>query len=67
MERLKIAKPAASLGSTHTLVVHPASVTHTQLTREQREAIGITDGMLRISVGIEDTDDLIADFERALA
>jgi methionine-gamma-lyase len=66
MERLRVAKAAASLGSNHTLVVHPASVTHTQLTREQREKLGITDGMLRISVGIEDTDDLLADFEQAL-
>jgi methionine-gamma-lyase len=67
MERVRVAKAAASLGSNHTLVVHPASVTHTQLTRAQRESLGITDGMLRVSVGIEDQDDLLADFEQALA
>ena len=67
MERTRIARPAASLGGNHTLVVHPPSVTHTQLSREQRLAAGIGDGMLRISVGIEDSDDLLADFEQALA
>jgi methionine-gamma-lyase len=67
LERVQIAARAASLGSTKTLVVHPASITHTQLTSEQRESIGITDGMVRVSVGIEDLDDLIADFEQALS
>jgi len=67
MERLRVACAAASLGGTHTLVVHPASVTHTQLTREERERTGITDGMLRISVGIEDAQDLLDDFRQALS
>jgi len=67
LERVRVAAPAASLGGTKTLVVHPASVTHTQLTPEQRAAIGLTEGMVRVSVGIEDIDDLIADFEQALA
>jgi cystathionine beta-lyase/cystathionine gamma-synthase len=67
MERARLASPAASLGGTKTLVVHPASITHTQLSREEREAIGIADGMIRVSVGIEDIDDLISDFEQALA
>ncbi|MCA1831316.1 MAG: PLP-dependent aspartate aminotransferase family protein [Actinomycetota bacterium] len=67
MERLRIARAAASLGSTHTLVVHPASVTHTQLTRAQREVTGISDGLVRISVGIEDAADLLLDFDQALA
>jgi len=66
LERVQIASPAASLGGTKTLVVHPASVTHTQLTPEQRAAIGLTEGMVRVSVGIEDIDDLVADFEQAL-
>jgi O-succinylhomoserine sulfhydrylase len=66
LERVQVAARAASLGSTKTLVVHPASITHTQLTSDQRESIGITDGMVRVSVGIEDLDDLIADFEQAL-
>jgi methionine-gamma-lyase len=67
LERVRVAGPAASLGGTKTLVVHPASVTHTQLSPEQRAAIGLTEGMVRVSVGIEDVDDLIADFEQALA
>jgi len=67
MERVRVARPAASLGGNHTLIVHPASVTHTQLSREQRLAAGIGDGMLRISVGIEDSDDLLSDFDQALA
>jgi methionine-gamma-lyase len=66
LERVRVAAPAASLGSTKTLVVHPASVTHTQLSREQREEIGITDGMVRVSVGIEDQADLLGDFDQAL-
>ncbi|MGZ4207565.1 MAG: trans-sulfuration enzyme family protein [Actinomycetota bacterium] len=67
LERVHVAGRAASLGGTKTLVVHPASVTHTQLTPEQRARIGLTEGMVRVSVGIEDLDDLIDDFEQALA
>jgi len=67
LERLRLASPAASLGGTKTLIVHPASITHTQLSREEREAAGITDGLIRVSVGIEDVEDLMADFEQALS
>jgi methionine-gamma-lyase len=67
LERVRLASPAASLGGTKTLIVHPASITHTQLSREEREAAGITDGLLRVSVGIEDVEDLMADFEQALS
>lgn len=66
MERVRVAAAAASLGGTKTLITHPASVTHTQLTPEGREAVGITDGLLRVSVGIEDTADLLADLDEAL-
>ncbi|MHB8513527.1 MAG: trans-sulfuration enzyme family protein [Actinomycetota bacterium] len=66
LERVRVASAAASLGGTKTLVVHPASVTHTQLTAAQRRAGGITEGLIRVSVGIEDPEDLIADFDRAL-
>lgn len=66
LERVRVASAAASLGGTKTLVVHPASVTHTQLTPAQRRASGITDGLIRVSAGIEDPEDLIADFDRAL-
>lgn len=67
LSRLQVAARAASLGGTKTLVVHPASVTHTQLDAAGRVAVGITEGMLRISVGIEDTADLLADFDEALS
>jgi cystathionine beta-lyase/cystathionine gamma-synthase len=65
-QALEVALVGASLGGTHTLVTHPPSVTHTQLSRQQREALGITDGLVRVSVGIEDPEDLLEDFERAL-
>ncbi len=65
-ESLEVAAVGASLGGTHTLVVHPASVTHTQMSREEREEAGITDGFVRVSTGIEDTEDLLDDFRRAL-
>ncbi len=66
VEGLRVAKMAASLGGVHTLAIHPATVTHTQLSQAEREAAGITDGLVRISVGIEDPDDLVADAVRAL-
>lgn len=66
-ESVQLARMAASLGGVHTLVIHPATVTHTQLSAAEREAAGITDGLVRVSVGIEDTGDLLADAERALA
>lgn len=65
-EALEVARVGPSLGSTHTLVVHPPTVTHTQMSRQEREAQGITDGLVRVSVGIEDADDLLGDFSRAL-
>jgi methionine-gamma-lyase len=65
-QALEVALVAPSLGGTHTLVVHAATVTHTQLTQMQREEAGITDGFVRVSVGIEDPKDLLTDFERAL-
>lgn len=67
MERVRVAAPAASLGGTKTLVVHPASVTHTQLSAEERQAVGVTEGLVRVSVGIEDVEDLLADFDGALS
>ncbi|MGH2723955.1 MAG: trans-sulfuration enzyme family protein [Actinomycetota bacterium] len=65
-EALEVALVGPSLGGTKTLVVHPASVTHTQMTAEERRAQGITDGLVRVSVGIEDPEDLLEDFARAL-
>jgi cystathionine beta-lyase/cystathionine gamma-synthase len=65
-EALELAVVGPSLGGTRTLVVHAASVTHTQLSPEDREAAGISDGLVRVSVGIEDSEDLLDDFSRAL-
>lgn len=67
LERVELFARAASLGGTKSLLVHPASVTHTQLDAAGQAAAGITPGMLRMSVGIEDTADLLADLEAALA
>jgi methionine-gamma-lyase len=60
-------KLAVSLGGVTSLITHPASMTHNLLPREEREAAGITDGMLRFSVGVEDAEDLQTDLEKALA
>ncbi|MEA2485846.1 MAG: hypothetical protein QOD46_957, partial [Actinomycetota bacterium] len=66
-ERLSVVKRAASLGGTHSLIVHAASITHTQLTAQELEAAGISSGFCRLSVGIEDPEDLLEDLKRALA
>lgn len=66
LDGLQVAAVGASLGSTKTLVVHPPSVTHTQMTPEERAELGIADGLVRVSAGIEDAADLEADFARAL-
>ena len=66
LDALKIAKLAVSLGGTETLASHPASMTHLSVPDERKAALGITDNLVRISVGIEDPDDLIADFRQAL-
>ena len=57
---------AESLGGVESLIGHPASMTHAAVPREMREAMGLTDGLVRLSVGIEDVEDLIADLDRAL-
>ena len=66
LDRLQIMKLAVSLGGTETLISHPASTTHSGVARELREEIGLTDALIRISVGIENPADLIADLEQAL-
>jgi methionine-gamma-lyase len=58
---------AVSLGDAESLAQHPASMTHSTYTPEQREAAGISDGLVRLSAGLEDTDDLVADVARALS
>ena len=66
VQKTKLFHFAESLGGVESLVTHPASMTHAAIPREQREARGVTDGLLRLSVGIEDKDDLISDLERAI-
>ena len=63
---LKLCTLAVSLGDTETLVEQAAAMTHTMIPREVREAAGISDGMIRMSVGLEDPDDIIADLNQAL-
>jgi len=67
LDALKVAKLAVSLGGTETLASHPAAMTHLSVPAERKAQLGITDNLLRISIGIEDAGDLIADFEQALA
>ncbi len=66
MDSVKLCTLAVSLGGVETLIQHPASMTHLSMGKELREAAGITDGLVRLSVGIEDADDLIADLSQAL-
>jgi cystathionine beta-lyase/cystathionine gamma-synthase len=67
VRRLTLVRHAASLGGVDSLVSEPRYSSHAHMTSEQRAAIGIPDGFLRISVGLEDVEDLIADFTRALS
>jgi len=66
MERLKLILPGTTLGCIHSLILHPASTSHRALTPEQRVAWGIGEGLLRLSVGIEEADEIVADLEQAL-
>ena len=66
LDALRIAKLAVSLGGTETLASHPASMTHLSVPDQRKAALGITENLVRISIGIEAADDLIADFEQAL-
>jgi methionine-gamma-lyase len=67
LDALQVMKLAVSLGGTETLISHPASTTHSGVPKETRDRLGVTDALIRISVGIENADDLIADLEQALA
>ena len=66
LNSLKLCSLAVSLGDTETLIQHPASMTHSPYTKEEREAAGITDGLVRLSVGLENVEDIIADLEHGL-
>jgi len=66
LEAVKVCTLAESLGGVESLISHPATMTHASVDEAKRQRIGITDGLVRISVGIEDTDDIIADLDQAL-
>lgn len=66
LDSVKLCTLAESLGGVETLISHPATMTHASVDEEKRQRLGITDGLVRISVGIEDTDDIIADLDQAL-
>ncbi len=66
IERVELASHLANVGDAKTLVIHPASTTHQQVPVHEREAAGVSDDMIRISVGIEDCDDILWDLEQAL-
>jgi cystathionine beta-lyase/cystathionine gamma-synthase len=65
LERVKLCSLGESLGGVETLISHPATMTHASVPAEERQRLGITDGLVRLSVGIEDVEDLIADLEKA--
>jgi cystathionine beta-lyase/cystathionine gamma-synthase len=67
MEALQLCLPATSLGDIYSLIVHPASSSHRTLSAEERARVGIPEGLLRLSTGIEDAEDILADLEQALA
>jgi O-succinylhomoserine sulfhydrylase len=67
LDRVRLVTHSANLGDTRTIVTHPASTTHSKLTVAERQAVAISDGLIRISVGLEHVNDVIADIEQALA
>jgi O-succinylhomoserine sulfhydrylase len=67
LRRLALIDISNNLGDAKSLITHPASTTHRNIGAEARASMGITDGMLRLSVGLEDTGDLIADLKQAMA
>jgi methionine-gamma-lyase len=67
LHELRLVTPAVSLGSVDTLIEHPAGLTHSLLDPEAKASTGISPGLLRLAVGLEDVDDLWADLARALA
>jgi O-acetylhomoserine (thiol)-lyase len=63
---VKLLSHLANIGDAKTLVIHPASTTHQQLTREEQAETGVTEDYIRLSIGIEDVDDIIDDVDQAL-
>jgi len=66
IDSLEILSITSNLGDTRTIVTHPSTTTHSKLTEEERQAVNITQGLIRISVGLEHIDDIIADVEQAI-
>ena len=66
MNKMQIIDISNNLGDAKSLMTHPATTTHSNMTRDEQEKIGITESMCRLSVGLENVDDLIADLEQAL-
>ena len=66
LNRLELCTVAVSLGDAETLVEHPATMTHSTYTADELRAAGISEGLVRVSVGLEDPEDIIADFKAAL-
>jgi O-succinylhomoserine sulfhydrylase len=66
LNSLKMLSHSANLGDTRSIATHPASTTHSKLTDEERAAVGISPGLIRISVGLEDMKDIVADIEQAI-
>ena len=66
VNKLNLFTLAESLGGVESLVCHPASMTHASIPKEKREKVGLTDGLIRLSVGIEDSEDLLNDIYHAL-
>jgi methionine-gamma-lyase len=67
MNSVKLCSLAVSLGAVETLICHPPSMTHSVVPREDRLKVGLTDGLVRLSVGIENVDEIIEDLDQALA
>jgi methionine-gamma-lyase len=66
LNKIQLIKLAVSLGGTESLICHPASTTHSGVKAEERKALGITEGTIRLSIGVEDPGDLLADIEQAM-
>jgi O-succinylhomoserine sulfhydrylase len=67
VDRVGMISRSANLGDTRTIITHPATTTHRSLTPEERAQVGISDGMLRVSVGLEDVVDILSDLEQAIS
>jgi O-acetylhomoserine (thiol)-lyase len=66
IDNLKIFSHLANVGDARSLVIHPSSTTHQQMSREQQEAAGVTEDLIRVSIGLEDIEDILWDLDQAL-